>query len=154
MSEDTYTIVREAEIPASAERVHDAIADFHAWRQWSPWEGLDPHVQRTYSGPPAGVGASYEWRGNRKVGAGRMEIVGDTPTEVAIALDLHRPFKSRNTTTFALSPGADGGTHVAWRMIGPKTLGIRVLSLVSSMDKLVGRDFEKGLARLRTHLSD
>jgi uncharacterized protein YndB with AHSA1/START domain len=151
-STKTYTVARETVVSAPADKVHDALADFHAWRQWSPWEGLDRNVQRTYSGPTAGVGAVYEWRGNRKVGAGRMEITGDSPTEVVIALDLQRPFQSKNTTTFSLRPH-DGGTQVVWQLVGLMTFGIRIMNVFSSIDRLVGRDFEKGLARLRAYLS-
>ena len=75
---DTYTVTREADIDASPERVRAALVDFKQWRQWSPWEGLDPDLERTYGGSDKGVGATYDWSGNRKAGEGRMEITKDT----------------------------------------------------------------------------
>jgi hypothetical protein len=148
---DTYTVEREADIAAPADKIRAVLVDFHQWQHWSPWEGLDPAMERSYSGPSSGVGTVYEWRGNRKVGAGRMEITGDEPEEVVVALEFERPWKSKNTTTFTLRPTGDG-TRVTWSMVGQKTLGTKVMGLFTSMDKLVGKDFEKGLARLRDHV--
>jgi uncharacterized protein YndB with AHSA1/START domain len=149
---DTYTVVREIEIPAPVGKVHSALVDFHEWQHWSPWEGLDPLLQRTYSGAPSGVGTTYAWKGNRKVGEGRMEITGDQPDEVVIALDFVKPFKSSNTTTFSLRPEGEG-THVIWTMVGPKTLGTRIMGIFKSMDELIGKDFEKGLSQLRSYVA-
>ena len=116
-----FEVVRDATIAAPPSTVYGLLADFHRWREWSPWEDLDPSLQRTYSGPDAGVGAVYEWSGNRKAGAGRMEIVeADPSSRVQIALQFLKPFKSKNATTFLLAE-RDGGTHVTWRMVGPKT---------------------------------
>ena len=151
-TKDTYTVVREIDIPAPPEKVRGALADFHEWQRWSPWEGLDPAMTRTYSGAESGVGAVYEWQGNRKAGAGRMEITDVSPDTVVIALTFTRPFKSANTTTFSLKPQADG-THVSWTMVGPKTWMTKLMGIVTSMDKLVGKDFEKGLRQLRAYVA-
>jgi uncharacterized protein YndB with AHSA1/START domain len=150
MAGATFEVTREATIAAPPERVYELLSDFHRWVEWSPWEALDPDLQRTYSGAPSGVGAVYEWSGNRKAGQGRMEITGATPPKhLEIALQFLKPFKSSNTTTFELED-SDGITVVTWRMIGPKTLATRVMGIFTSMDKLVGRDFERGLANLST----
>ena len=143
-----FEVVRDTTIPAPRDAVFALLVDFHRWIEWSPWEDLDPDLSRTYSGPPSGVGAVYEWVGNRKAGAGRMEITdADAPSRLVIALQFIKPFKSSSTTTFTLDE-RDGGTHVTWRMVGPKTFMTRVMGVFMSMDKMVGRDFEKGLTRL------
>ncbi len=148
MTTNEFEVRREADVPAPAAKVFDLIADFHRWAEWSPWEDLDPEVQRTYSGAASGVGAVYEWSGNRKAGQGRMEITAaDASSRVVIALQFLKPVKSKNTTTFELTE-AGGTTHVSWRMVGPKTFLTRVMGIFSSMDKMVGGDFEKGLDRL------
>ncbi|MGH2395314.1 MAG: SRPBCC family protein, partial [Candidatus Limnocylindria bacterium] len=135
MTNDTFTVERSAVIDAPPQRVYPKIADFHAWMEWSPWEGMDPDQKRTYSGADAGTGAVYAWSGNRKVGRGRMEITDATePSKVAIALDFIKPFKSSNTTTFALQPEGEG-TRVVWTMVGPKTLVTKVMGVFKSMDK-------------------
>lgn len=150
MAGDEFEVKREATIPASRATVYALLADFHRWRAWSPWEDIDPDLHRTYSGPDSGVGATYEWSGNRKAGAGRMEITDATePTQVTIALQFLKPFKAHNTTTFDLVE-RDGATHVTWRMVGAKTIFTKIMGIFSSMDKMVGKDFEKGLDRLRT----
>jgi uncharacterized protein YndB with AHSA1/START domain len=146
---DEFEVTREATIPASRAAVYALLVDFHRWREWSPWEDIDPALSRTYSGPDAGVGAVYEWVGNRKAGAGRMEITDAVESsKVEIALQFLKPFKSSSTTTFEIVE-RDGDTSVTWRMVGPKTLMTRFMGVFMSMDKMVGKDFEKGLTRLK-----
>lgn len=146
---DQYEVVRTTTIAAPAATVHALIDDFHRWPEWSPWEDLDPEMRRTYSGADAGVGGVYEWSGNRKAGEGRMEITeSSAPTRVVIALEFVKPFKSSNTTTFELAEQGDA-TSVTWRMVGPKTFATKVMGIFKSMDKMIGPDFEKGLAQLK-----
>ncbi len=122
-----------------------------SWTAWSPWEDLDPALERRYSGPAAGPGSVYEWSGNRKAGAGRMEITEVVPaSRVEVALRFLKPFRSESTTVFSLDPQGADGTTVTWTMTGPRTTMVRLMGVVTSMDRLVGKDFEKGLSRLRT----
>jgi uncharacterized protein YndB with AHSA1/START domain len=149
MATDTYTVERSTTIDAPPERVYEEVADFHRWTRWSPWEDLDPKLMRSYSGAESGTGAVYAWSGNRKAGQGRMEIVeAAPPSKVAIDLRFEKPFRARNTTTITIMP-AGGGSEVVWTMTGEKTLATKVMGIFTSMDKMVGPDFEKGLARLR-----
>ncbi|MEV4422912.1 SRPBCC family protein [Patulibacter sp. NPDC049589] len=144
-----FQIERSTTIDAPAAQVHPWIDDFHRWTAWSPWEGLDPDLQRTYSGPDSGVGATYEWSGNRKAGAGRMEILGSTaPSNVTISLRFLKPFKAHNTAIFAIAE-TGGTTEVRWTMSGPQGPLGRAFSALFRMDKVVGGDFEKGLAALK-----
>ena len=146
---DTYTVERSTTIDAEPAHIYAQVVDFHRWTAWSPWEDLDPEMQRSYTGPEQGVGATYSWTGNRKAGAGRMEIVeAEEPSTVAVALSFVKPFKSTSRTVFSFVP-TDSGTTVTWTMTGPSTLMTKVMGIFTSMDKLVGPDFEKGLARLR-----
>jgi hypothetical protein len=150
-SPSSYTVARTVTVHAPADRVLDEIADFHRWTAWSPWEDLDPALERRYSGPAAGPGSVYEWSGNRKAGAGRMEMTEVVPaSRVEVALRFLKPFKSESTTVFSLDPHGADSTTVTWPMTGPRTTMVRLMSLVSSMDERVGKDFEKGLSRLRT----
>ncbi len=147
---DTYTVSRSIEIAAPPARIYEKIADFHNWTQWSPWEDMDPAMERDYSGAAAGPGAAYSWTGNRQAGKGRMEIVSaEEPSDVTIDLAFEKPFKSRNEIHFQVEPAADG-SRVTWTMVGPKTLGLRVMGIFKSMDQMIGPDFEKGLGRLKT----
>ncbi len=148
----TYTVERSAVIPAPTEEVHAALVDFHEWEHWSPWQELDPDMDQAYSGPEAGAGAVMEWRGNRKAGSGRMEITEVADDAVVIDLRFLKPFKAHNTTTFTLASEGDD-TRVTWTMVGPTTFMTKVMGVFTSMDKMVGQDFEKGLARLGAHLT-
>ena len=147
-SSDTYTVQRSTTVQAPPRRLFEQVEDFHRWPAWSPWEGLDPAMQRTYGGPAKGAGSTYAWSGNRKAGQGRMEITRSSPEDVEVALDFLKPFKSSSVTTFTFAPEGDG-TRVTWTMAGPRTLAVKVMGIFTSMDKLVGKDFEKGLARLK-----
>jgi len=150
MGGSTFTVQRSTTINASAEQVFDQIVNFRHWGAWSPWEDMDPNLTRTYSGPESGTGASYAWSGNRKAGQGNMKITGvDSPRTLRIELVFEKPWKSRNDVLFSIEPAGDGA-HVTWSMTGPRPLMLRLMGFVMSMEKMVGPDFEKGLARLKT----
>jgi uncharacterized protein YndB with AHSA1/START domain len=149
MADDVYTVERSVTIDAPAARIYEQITDFRNWTRWSPWEDIDPAMRRSYSGPASGSGAVYAWSGNRKAGAGRMEITDTTePSRVHIDLAFEKPWKARNDTVFAIQQDGDQA-RVTWTMSGKKTLMTKVMGVFSSMDKMVGPDFEKGLARLK-----
>lgn len=147
----TFTVERTTTINATPGDIYAHVNDFHQWRGWSPWEDADPQLQRTYSGPDAGVGATYAWVGNRKAGSGSMEITGnDEPSTITIALKFLKPFKAENAVVFTFTPQSDGtGTHVRWTMTGVQNILSRIMGVFFSMDKIVGKDFEKGLAQLK-----
>ena len=143
-----YTVERSRTIDAPADRVFPLIADFRQWPRWSPWEDVDPDLHRSYTGAESGVGAVYAWSGNRKAGAGRMEVLrADANDIVEIDLAFEKPFRSRNTTTFLLRADGDR-THVTWRMTGPRPLLLRATQKFFDMDKLIGKDFDRGLDRM------
>ncbi|MDL9945874.1 SRPBCC family protein [Gordonia sp. ABSL11-1] len=145
-----YTITRTETIAALPERIYPLIVDLHEWRRWSPWEGLDAGLDRDYSGVESGVGARYAWSGNRKAGKGTMEITEVTePTRVAVAVAFEKPMKSTSTSVFTLAPrGAE--TEVTWTMTGPHSLFSRIAAPLGIFDKMLGKDFEKGLTALKS----
>lgn len=144
-----FAIRRSISIHAPAEKVYALIADFREWPKWSPWEKLDPGMKKTLSGADMSKGAIYEWEGNKQVGAGRMEIIEALPSSrIAIKLSFFRPFKAENKTLFTLVPAGDG-TNVSWEMSGVNNLTLKIMGIVMNMDKMVGRDFEKGLTAMK-----
>ncbi|MGE0383266.1 MAG: SRPBCC family protein [Gammaproteobacteria bacterium] len=145
---DRFRLQRSIQVRAAPEAVYALIEDFHRWTQWSPWEHRDPAMQRSYEGPQAGVGAVYGWNG-AKVGQGRMEILEAVPgARVRIKLDFLRPMQARNTAEFTLD-ARDGGTFVTWAMEGPQPFMAKVVSVFMDMERMVGPDFETGLANLQ-----
>jgi hypothetical protein len=145
-----FEVRRSTTVAAPASAVYARLIDFTRWTEWSPWEGLDPELSREYSSPSGGVGAHYAWSGNRKAGQGRMEVVGATDaSQVQIALEFLKPFKAQNSVTFTLTSSGDA-TEVVWSMRGTNdTVFKRLFAKVFNMDKVVGGDFEKGLAALK-----
>ncbi len=143
-----YTITRSVDVGAEPGTVHALVDDFHEWTKWSPWEDVDPALRRTYSGSGSGVGAHYAWSGNRKAGQGSMEIVSSTPEQIAVTLVFEKPWKAENPVEFRFEP-TGAGTRVTWTMSGENTGMAAVFAKVFNMDKMLGNDFDKGLARLK-----
>ncbi|MBS0521502.1 MAG: SRPBCC family protein, partial [Proteobacteria bacterium] len=145
-----FNVQRSVAIKAPAEKIFALIQDLHAWSGWSPYEKKDPAMKRTFGGAPAGKGAFYEWAGNRNVGAGRMEIVeAAAPSTIVIGLDFREPFEGHNTARFTLEPRGDN-TTVTWAMYGPSAYIARVIGIFLDMDKMIGSDFDAGLANLKS----
>lgn len=144
-----FTVSRSMDVAAPPQVIFPLIDDFRHWVTWSPWEKLDPGMKKSHTGSERGPGAVYAWEGNGKVGAGRMEITRTVPpSSVSIKLDFLRPFKASNTTEFTLDPVGDG-TRVTWAMQGPSPFMNKVMSVFVNMDRLIGKDFEAGLANLK-----
>ncbi len=146
---DTFTVERRARIAAPADTIYPLLADFRRWPEWSPWEKLDPAMAHRYEGAESGVGAITSWSGNRKAGEGRMEIIeAAAPLSLTVDLQFLKPWKAQNTTTFTLTPDAEGA-DIVWSMAGPLNLVMKVMGIFKSMDKMIGPDFEEGLANLK-----
>ena len=148
---DTFTVQRTAVIRAPAEKIFALINNFHQWAHWSPWEKRDPGMQRTYGGAGSGKGAVYAWDGNKNVGSGRMEILDATsPSKIVIKLDFFKPFEGHNTAEFTFVPERDASaTNITWVMHGPSSLMSKAMQVFMNFDKMIGKDFEAGLANLR-----
>ncbi len=146
----TYRVERSTRIAAPPEVVFGLVNDFHAWDGWSPWAKLDPSMKVTYGGPPSGVGATYAWAGNSKVGEGKMLITESRPAQkVGIRLEFIKPMAGVSQTEFSFRPEG-GGTQVSWAMTGTNDFMGKAFSLVADMDAMIGKDFDKGLAAMRT----
>jgi len=146
---DSFSVQRTTSIHAPPDQVFAMINDFHRWGEWSPWEKLDPEMKRTFTGPPAGPGTVYEWTGNSQVGAGRMEILKAAPaSKVDIKLDFIKPFEGHNVAEFTLTPQGEN-TEVVWVMHGPAPFVTKLMGVFVSMDSMIGKDFEAGLANMK-----
>ncbi|MEO6609673.1 MAG: SRPBCC family protein [Aestuariivirga sp.] len=150
MRPDGFSLSRSAEFHAPPEKVFAELNDFRNWAKWSPWEPMDPNLQRNYSGASSGKGAKYAWVGNKKVGEGNMEITKSVSNS-SILLDLNflKPFKASNVTEFTIVPHGKT-TKLTWEMRGPTPFMMKIMHLFMNMDKMVGKDFEKGLANLKS----
>jgi len=145
---DTFRVTRSTTIKAPPEKIFPFLGDFRRWTAWSPWETKDPNLKRSYGGAPVGKGATYAWEGDRNVGQGRMEITDAAPGKVAINLDFVKPFEAHNSVLFTLA-GRGEITEVTWDMQGPANFLSKLIGVFLDMDRMVGRDFEAGLANLK-----
>lgn len=147
---DTLRVERRTSIKAPPEKIFPLIQDLHAWRAWSPYETKDPAMKRTYSGAASGPGATYAWEGNKEVGQGSMQITDTAaPSKLTLRLDFLEPFEAHNTVDFTLQPQGDA-TEVTWAMHGPCPFVSKLMGVFFDMDKMIGTDFEAGLAKLKT----
>ena len=145
----TFSVQRSASIQAPPEKVYPLIADFKRWQAWSPWEKKDPAMRRTFGPVSDGKGATYAWDGNKDVGQGSMEIAESVPpSRIVIKIDFVKPFEAHNTVEFTLLPTGDA-TDVKWAMQGPVPYFAKIIHVFIDMDKMVGSDFEAGLAAMK-----
>ena len=143
-----FRITRSAAIPVPPAAVFAQVNDLHKWQAWSPWAKLDPDAKQTYEGPGEGTGAVFRWAGNDRIGEGAMTITDSRPAElVTFRLDFLKPFAATNIAEFTFKPDGSG-TLVAWSMTGKRNLMFKAICLFMNMDKMVGGQFEQGLAGL------
>jgi hypothetical protein len=146
---DIFRIQRSTTIKASPDKIFPLINEFRNWRSWSPYEHKDLAMKRTFSGAPNGKGAVYEWEGNSDVGAGRIEITDTAPpSKVMINLDMLKPFEAHNKVEFTLEPRGDT-TTVTWAMAGSTPYLAKIMHVFMNVDRMVGGDFEAGLASMK-----
>jgi hypothetical protein len=150
MQPDDFRIARSTTIKAPAEKIYPLMSDFRRGMEWSPYEKKDPNMKRSFSGATSGKGAVYEFEGNNQIGAGRLEITDTTPpSKVVLRFDVVKPFAASHTIEYSITPKGDA-TEVNWAMHGQQPLLARAICLFFNMDKMVGADFEQGLASLKT----
>jgi len=145
---DSFRVERSTQINAPPQKVLAFVNDFHRWGAWSPFENLDPAMKKTYGGAAAGKGATYDWDGNSKAGEGRMEIIEAAPTATVIKLDFIKPFTAHNIAKFTAEPAGEA-TRVTWSMEGPQPFPTKLVGVFFNMDKMIGQEFQTGLASLK-----
>ena len=149
MQPSHFTITRSATFNAPPEALYSQVNDFNKWQAWSPWEKIDPNMKKTISNPSSGKGASYAWSGNDEAGEGKMTIADSKPNEaVKIDLEFIKPFPMKSVTDFTFKPEGEK-TAMTWSMTGENNFMTKAFGLIANMDKMVGTDFENGMANLR-----
>jgi uncharacterized protein YndB with AHSA1/START domain len=149
MQPAAFRITRSGSFAAPPSAVFAQVNDFHNWEEWSPWAKLDLAAKKTFEGPPSGVGTVFTWSGNNQVGEGTMTLTESKPDElIRINIDFRRPFKATNAAEFTFKTEGNQ-TSVSWSMSGQRNFIFKAFGLFMNMDKLIGKDFEKGLAQLK-----
>ncbi len=144
-----FKVSRSVTMTASPERIFPHVNELRKWEAWNPWGRLDPNTQITYDGPPSGVGASYTWAGNMNVGEGRSTITESQLNQrILFRLEFMKPMQATNTAEFTFAPSG-GQTVVTWTMSGKNNFLGKVFSLFVNCDKMIGGQFEKGLAAIK-----
>ena len=144
-----FRVARATSVTAPAPVVFAQVNDFHKWEAWNPWGKLDPAAKQTYGGAPAGAGAIYSWSGNSQVGEGRMTVVESRPSDlIRIKLEFFKPMAGVSTAEFTFKPEGDR-TAVTWTMTGTNNFIAKAMCLVVNMDRMIGGQFEKGLAHMK-----
>jgi hypothetical protein len=144
-----FRVARSATMSAPPQVIFAQVDDLRKWEAWNPWQKVDPAMKLTFAGPPAGPGASYSWAGDKNVGEGRLTITESRPNDlVRIKLEFMKPFAATNIATFTFKPKGNQ-TAVTWSMEGKNNYFAKALHLVMNMDRMVGGEFEKGLADMK-----
>lgn len=144
-----FRVTRTARIAAPPAAVFAQVNDFRKWDAWNPWAKIDPAMKQSYEGSPAGVGAVYTWVGNSQVGEGRMTLTESRPNElIRIKMEFFKPFAATSSAEFAFKPEGDQ-TVVTWSMEGRNNFMAKAVHLVMNMDRMIGGQFEKGLAQMK-----
>lgn len=147
---DEFAVTRATRVTAPPEKIFPHVNDLHQWEAWSPWVKLDPNAKSTFSGSASGAGASMAWEGNNKVGAGQMTITESQPGErIRLRLDFQKPMKATNTAEFKFRPEG-GQTVVTWSMAGKSCFMGKVFGLLMDCEKMIGKQYEQGLASLKS----
>ncbi len=147
---DDFHVSRSTTMAASAETVFAQVNNLQRWNDWSPWAKIDPNAKTTFEGPAEGEGAVMRWDGNSDVGKGSMTLIKSNPSQfIRFRLDFLEPFAGTNTAEFTFEPKGNQ-TAVTWTMYGPKNYFAKILGLIFNCDKMVGGEFEKGLATLKS----
>jgi hypothetical protein len=145
-----FRVTRSVTMSAPAPAVFVQVNDFHKWEAWNPWGKIDPAMKQGYEGAPAGTGAIYTWIGNKEVGEGRMTIIESRPSElIRIRMEFFKPLAGISTAEFAFKPEGNQ-TAVTWSMSGENNFMAKAIHLFMNMDKMIGGQFEKGLASIKS----
>jgi uncharacterized protein YndB with AHSA1/START domain len=145
-----YRVTRSRVISAPPAAIFAQVNDFHKWSAWNPWGKIDPAMKQAYEGAPAGTGAIYTWIGNKEVGEGRMAIIESRPSDlIRIKMEFFKPFAGISTAEFTFKPESKQ-TAVTWSMSGDKNFMAKAIHLIMNMDKMIGGQFEKGLADMKS----
>ena len=145
---DVFRLQRSTTIAAPPAKVQPFVDDFKRWTLWSPFEHKDPTMRRTFGERTAGPGATYAWDSDGEAGAGRMTIVESTPSRIGIALDFVKPMSNQAKVAFTFVPQGDA-TVVTWAMEAPNSFASKLMHVFFDAEKLVGEDFDRGLASLK-----
>jgi len=147
---DTFSVQRSLAINAPPAKLFPLINDLRQFSAWNPYEKKDPAIRVSYRGAASGPGAGYDFEGNKEVGKGSIDIVdAAAPAKVTMQLTMIEPFEGRNTVEFSLAPQGQA-TNVTWAMHGPSPFMAKLVGVFMNMDQMIGRDFEAGLANLKT----
>jgi hypothetical protein len=147
---DEFIVLRSIKIAAPPEKVFPHVNNLHKWEAWSPWAKLDPDAKNSFAGADFGTGATMSWSGNKKIGEGRMTITQSKEYEsIRFKLEFIRPFKATNTAEFSFRPEGTQ-TVVTWTMTGKNNFFFKVFGLFMNCDDMVGKDFDKGLAAMKS----
>jgi hypothetical protein len=145
---NAFRVERSISIKAPPEKIFPLINELKAMNEWNPFAKQDPSMKITYSGPASGKGAAHAWTSD-KAGEGRLEITDTAPpSRVNMRLDMIKPMEGHNAIVFALQPQS-GGTNVSWAMSGEYNFITKVVGLLFNMDRMIGGEFDKGLADLK-----
>lgn len=141
-----YRVERTLVIKAKPEAVLAQVVNLRAWKNWGAWQERDPQMKLSYSEQATGIGSWSAWE-SKSEGNGRMTIMEQAPAKITYHLEFP-DFGMQSTGIIELQP-ADTGVRVVWSDTGD--LGMNPLNRWFGLflDRMIGPDFERGLANMK-----
>lgn len=148
-----YDVSRSIHINRPPAAVFEYLKYLKNQDEWSPWAKKDPDMKTGFRGTDGTVGAVSSWEGNKEVGSGEQEITRiEEGSRIETQLRFLKPWKSTSDAYIEVEPAPDNTSKVRWGFSGQNGFPMRLMMLVVSMDKMVGKDFEEGLSDLKARL--
>jgi len=151
----TYNVSRSIEISRSKAEVFDYLKYLKKQDEWSPWAKRDPNMEQKFTGTDGEVGAISYWNGNKEVGEGEQELTKIVDGErIESELRFLKPWKSISDAYLVTESIDANTTKVTWGFTGHNKFPMSIMMLFMNMDKMIGKDFEEGLASLKEKMED
>lgn len=149
-----YAIQREIVIDKPADSVFKYVRYLKNQNQFSVWANIDPKMKLTYKGTDGTVGSISSWESKvKEVGIGEQEITKITEGKrIDFALRFKEPMNDTAVGFMSTDAIAGNQTKVKWGINGVFPYPMNIMMPMMNMDKMIGKDLDKGLENLKEQM--
>ncbi len=146
-----FKVEREVVINKPKQEIFDYIKHLKNHDNFTVWAAMDPNMKKEYTGTDGTVGFSFIWASDHKqAGHGKQTITAIKEGE-ELDTEVHflKPWDNIAHAYFKTELAEDSQTKVKWGIYNDVKYPMKVMRLFMNMDKMIGKDFDKGLAKLK-----